>query len=115
MAKLYPEYPEAVSNTAKIAELCNVDFTFGVHHLPEFKHPQGLGGYSYFEELCRNGFRQRYPDGDEDYRERLRFEMDMIHRMGFVDYFLIVSDFILYAKNNGFPSVPAAAPPPEAW
>jgi DNA polymerase-3 subunit alpha len=53
MASLFPEYPEAISNTVKIAEACNVDFTFGVHHLPEFKHPEGLGGFSYFEELCR--------------------------------------------------------------
>jgi len=106
MTALFPEFPEAISNTAKIAELCSFDFTFGAHHLPEYKHPEGLDGRAYFQELCRAGFSERYPDGDEKYRERLSFEMEMIERMGFVDYFLIVSDFIRYAKNHGIPVGP---------
>ena len=106
MALLYPEWPEALENTAKIADLCNLDFTFGVHHLPEFKLPPGKESFPYFQELCWAGFHRRYPDAGSDYEERLRFEMDMIHRMGFVDYFLIVEDFISYAKGRGIPVGP---------
>ncbi len=107
MRALFPHYPEAVENTAKIAEQCNVDFRFGVHHLPEFKLPPGeTDGDAYFEKLCQKGFAERYPSGSEEYRERLRMEMDMIRRMGFVDYFLIVSDFIGYAKGEGIPVGP---------
>ena len=107
MRALFPHYPEAIENTAKIAQRCNVDFQFGVHHLPEFKLPPGeTDGDAYFEKLCWKGFDERYPNGDEDYRERLRMEMAMIRRMGFVDYFLIVSDFIGYAKGEGIPVGP---------
>ena len=107
MRALFPHYPEAVENTAKIAEMCNVDFQFGVHHLPEFKLPPGeTDGDAYFEKLCWKGFAERYPGGSEEYKDRLRMEMGMIRRMGFVDYFLIVSDFIGYAKGEGIPVGP---------
>ena len=107
MAALYPDFPEAVENTAKIAELCNVDFQFGVYHLPEFKLPEGESdGDAYFETLCRAGFRERYPQGSEEYEKQLEYEMAMIRRMGFVEYFLIVSDFIGYAKVQGIPVGP---------
>ncbi len=107
MRALFPNYPEAADNTAKIAEMCNVDFQFGVHHLPEFKLPEGeTDGDAYFEKLCWRGFEQRYPGAGEEYRERLRMEMGVIRQMGFVDYFLIVSDFIGYAKSQGIPVGP---------
>ncbi|MGE4277171.1 MAG: DNA polymerase III subunit alpha, partial [Lawsonibacter sp.] len=107
MAALFPNYPEAIENTEKIAELCNVDFEFGVHHLPEFQLPEGwASSEAYFDHLCREGFAHRYPDGSQAYRDRLQAEMDMIRQMGFVDYFLIVSDFIAFAKGNGIPVGP---------
>ena len=107
MAALFPDYPEAVENTVKIAELCNMDFQFGVHHLPEFKLPEGYtDGDAYFQKLCKEGFARRYPGAPAEYRERLAYEMGIIRQMGFVDYFLIVSDFIGYAKGRGIPVGP---------
>ena len=106
MAALFPQHPDAVANTEIIAKRCNVDFVFGVHHLPEFKYPAGKTGLEYFKELCLKGFSERYPDAGDEYRERLEFEMSMIERMGFVDYFLIVSDFISYAKSRDIPVGP---------
>ena len=107
MAALFPDYPEAVENTVKIAELCNMDFQFGVHHLPEFKLPEGYtDGDAYFQKLCEEGFARRYPGAPAEYRERLAYEMGIIRQMGFVDYFLIVSDFIGYAKGRGIPVGP---------
>ena len=107
MRSLFPQWPEAIENTQKIAEACNVDFIFGEHHLPEFKLPEGeVDSESYFEKLCWRGFECRYPQGGEELKERLRFEMNMIRKMGFVDYFLIVSDFIGYAKSQQIPVGP---------
>ena len=107
MRNLFPQWPEAIENTEKIAEACNLDFVFGEHHLPEFKLPEGeVDSESYFEKLCWNGFERRYPQGGEELKERLRFEMNMIRKMGFVDYFLIVSDFIGYAKSQQIPVGP---------
>ena len=107
MAELFPDYPEAMENTVKIAEMCNMDFQFGVHHLPEFKLPEGYtDGDAYFQKLCEEGFARRYPGNPEGYRERLDYEMGVIRQMGFVDYFLIVSDFIGYAKGRGIPVGP---------
>ena len=107
MAALFPDYPEAVENTVKIADLCSMDFQFGTYHLPEFKLPQGYtDGDAYFEKLCREGYARRYPDNPAGYRDRLAYEMGVIRQMGFVDYFLIVSDFIGYAKGKGIPVGP---------
>ena len=107
MAALFPNHPEALENTAKIAELCNVEFEFGKYHLPHFQLPEGwTDGEAYFKKLCLDGFARRYPDGPEEYRKQLQYEMDMIRKMGFVDYFLIVSDFIAFAKGNGIPVGP---------
>jgi DNA polymerase-3 subunit alpha len=107
MRALFPNYPEAIENTAKIAALCDLEFEFGKYHLPEFKLPPGeTDGDAYFEKLCWKGFDERYPNGDEEHRERLRMEMGVIRQMGFVDYFLIVSDFIGYAKGQGIPVGP---------
>ena len=106
MRALFPDHPEAIENTAKIAECCNMDFSFGTYHLPEFQYPQGYDADSWFEKLCRDGFARRYPDEPPEYRKRLEYEMDMIRRMGFVDYFLIVSDFTGYAKSHDIPVGP---------
>lgn len=107
MAALFPDHPEAIANTAKIAELCNVDFEFGKYHLPLFQLPEGWSdGEAYFRKLCLDGFAWRYPKQPPEYLEQLNYEMDMIRKMGFVDYFLIVSDFIGYAKGNGIPVGP---------
>ena len=107
MAALFPHWPQALENTARIAEACNVDFEFGVYHLPEFKLPDGwTDGDAYFETLCRQGFARRYPQGSPEYEKQLEYEMAMIRRMGFVEYFLIVSDFIGYAKSHDIPVGP---------
>ena len=107
MAALFPNYPEALENTVKIAQLCNVEFEFGKYHLPHFQLPEGwTDGDAYFKKLCMDGFRWRYPSQPQEYLDKLRYEMDMIRKMGFVDYFLIVSDFIAYAKGHGIPVGP---------
>lgn len=106
MAALFPDHPEAIANTMKIAEQCNVDFTFGQYHLPSFDVPEGYTAEEYLHKLCMEGFERRYNADDTEKRERLQYELDMIARMGFVDYFLIVWDFIHYAKTHGIPVGP---------
>ena len=107
MAALFPNHPEAIANTAKIAQLCDVEFEFGKYHLPLFRLPEGwTDGDAYFERLCLDGFAWRYPEQPPEYLKQLNYEMDMIRKMGFVDYFLIVSDFIGYAKGSGIPVGP---------
>ena len=86
--------------------VCQVEFEFGKYHLPEFDVPKGYGALQYLQKLCDEGFAKRYPDDDGTVRARLQYEIDMIAQMGFVDYFLIVSDFIGYAKSNGIPVGP---------
>ena len=106
MAALFPNHPEAIENTVKIAERCQVEFEFGKYHLPEFDVPEGYTAREYLQKLCEEGFAVRYPGDDGTVRQRLQYELDMIDKMGFVDYFLIVSDFIGYAKKNGIPVGP---------
>lgn len=105
MEALFPR--EALDNTQKIADMCRYDFTFGVYRLPVFDLPEGeTDAEAYLRRLCAEGFRFRYPDEPEEYKARLKYELDMITRMGFTDYFLIVSDFVAYAKNSGIPVGP---------
>lgn len=106
MAALFPEHPDALENTVKIAERCQVEFEFGKYHLPEFDVPEGYTALQYLQKLCNEGFAARYPDDDGTVRKRLQYEINMITKMGFVDYFLIVSDFIGYAKRQGIPVGP---------
>ncbi len=107
MAALFPEVPQAMENTVKIAEMCNYDFVFGKYHLPAFQLPEGeTDARAYMEKLCDRGFARRYPQAPPEYRDRLCYELDMIARMGFVEYFLIVSDFVNYAKSRGIPVGP---------
>ncbi|MGN1001247.1 MAG: DNA polymerase III subunit alpha [Oscillospiraceae bacterium] len=106
MRALVPEHPEALENTAKIAEMCQFDFEFGHYHLPEFALPEGeTDSFAYLKKLCDAGFAKRFPDRPE-VRKQLEYELDMIARMGFVDYFLIVSDFVGYAKSRQIPVGP---------
>lgn len=106
MAQLFPQHPEALANTVRIAERCNVEFEFGKYHLPEFDVPKGYTAVEYLQKLCDEGFARRYPQDDGTVRERMQYEIDMIAQMGFVDYFLIVSDFIAFAKHSGIPVGP---------
>ena len=107
MAELFPQHPEAVSNTQAIADKCDFQFEFGKYHLPKFELPIGeQDGASYLAKLCEAGFRRRYGGGDELRLDRLRYELGMIESMGFVDYFLIVSDFVAFARGRGIPVGP---------
>ncbi len=106
MRLLFPNQPEAIENTQRIADRCNVEFTFGEYHLPEFQYPAGYDGWTWFTKLCRDGYQKRYPADPEGYRERLEYEMSMIRKMGYVDYFLIVADFVAYAKSRDIPVGP---------
>ena len=101
MAELFPQYPEAIANTGKIAERCNVEITFGELHLPKFEVPDGMTSSQYLRKLTEDGLKERYPDDDGSVRERLEYELSTIEQMGYVDYFLIVWDFIHYARENG--------------
>ena len=102
----FPGLQEALDNTAAIAERCNVEFIFNQYHLPSFPVPEGFTSESYFRKLCYDGFAERYPSAPEDYVERLEYEIGVISRMGYVNYYLIVWDFIRYAKDNGIPVGP---------
>ena len=106
MRGLFSAYPEAIENTAKIAERCNVEFTFGKYHLPEFKLPAGYDSLTYLKELCDKGYKERYGDAHPEYRAQMDYEIDMIEKMGFTDYFLIVWDFVNFAKSAGIPVGP---------
>lgn len=98
MYELFSYVPDAIENTVKIADMCNVDFKFGQYHLPEFSPPENYSQEEYLKKLCIDGYNLRYKT--DEYIKRLNFEIDMIIDMGFVDYFLIVADFINYAKSR---------------
>ncbi len=106
LRQLFPNCDEAFENTGKIADRCNLDFVFNKYHLPSFPVPEGYTNEEYFRKLCYDGFRERYSDPPESYMERLEYEIGVISRMGYVNYYLIVWDFIRYAKENGIPVGP---------
>ena len=107
MRALFPDFPEAYDNTARIAELCDFDFEFGKYHLPQFQLPPGeTDSFAYLKKLCYQGLAQRYPGYGKDLSDRLDYELGVIGQMGFVDYFLIVWDFISFAKGAGIPVGP---------
>ncbi len=101
MAELFPYAPQALENTCKIAERCNVEIEFGVTKVPHFEVPQGFDSWTYLNHLCNEGMKRRYPDAAEEKKKRLEYELSVIHKMGYVDYFLIVWDYINYAKTHG--------------
>ncbi len=119
MRALFPYAPEAIENTQKIADRCNVEIVFGESKLPHFEVPEGFDSWSYLNHLCNEGLQERYaqylekadaPEGSpytpEALKERLSYELSVIKTMGFVDYFLIVWDFINFAKQEGIPVGP---------
>ena len=101
MRKLLPYALEALENTQKIADRCNVEIEFGVTKLPKYEVPEGYTSWEYLNHLCYEGLKMRYPDVDEALTQRLEYELSVIKSMGYVDYFLIVWDFIRYAKDHG--------------
>ena len=101
MRRLFPYAQDAIDNTQKIADRCNVEIEFGVTKLPRYEVPEGYDSWSYLNYLCDEGMKKRYPEDDGTLRKRLDYELDVIHTMGYVDYFLIVWDFIHFAKSNG--------------
>ncbi|MCI9546389.1 MAG: DNA polymerase III subunit alpha [Lachnospiraceae bacterium] len=101
MAQLFPYAPEALENTHKIAMRCNVEIEFGVTKLPKFDVPKEYTSREYLNKLCREGLERLYNPVTEELEERLQYELNTISNMGFVDYFLIVWDFIRYARDNG--------------
>lgn len=107
MADIFSVYPEAVENTVKIADMCNVEFEFGKTKLPHFDVPDGEDHFEYFKRLCFEGLYRNYGEScDKKYVDRLNYELGVINQMGYVDYFLIVADFISYAKKKGIPVGP---------
>ena len=107
MYELFSAWPEACENTSRIAEMCSFDFEFGVTRLPYFVAPDGMDNKEYFVKLCRDGLLRRYgADVPEDIRARLDYEISIIDRMGYINYYLIVFDFINYAKSQGIPVGP---------
>ena len=106
MAELFPEYPDALVNTCKIAERCQVDFDFGALHLPDFPLPDGENAAAYLKKLCLEGLQKRYPQAGTAPQERLDFELSVIESMGFSSYFLIVWDFVRFAREERIPVGP---------
>ncbi len=107
MRALFPDLAEAYDNTVKIAEMCDFDFEFGHYHLPQFQLPEGeTDSFAYLERLCYKGLAERYPGYGKELSDRLDYELGVIRQMGFVDYFLIVWDFIAFAKGHDIPVGP---------
>ena len=106
MERLFPYAKEALANTHKIAKRCQVEITFGEYKLPRYDVPKGYSAWEYFKKLCYDGLKRRYPNNWNELEDRLQYEMNTIYNMGFVDYFLIVSDFIHYAKKHKIPVGP---------
>ena len=107
MRELFPKYPQAIENTQKIADRCNVEFEFGVRKLPRFDVPNNEDHLEYFKRNCYKGLYKHYGENpDQSLIDRLEYEISTVSKMGFVDYYLIVNDFVRYAKSNGIPVGP---------
>ncbi len=106
MAQLFGQIPGALENTQKIADMCDLEFEFGVLKLPKYAVPANGDSFTYLKQLCEEGLKKRYGTDCPEAKERLEFELEVIRSMGYVDYFLIVWDFIKYAKDNGIPVGP---------
>ena len=101
MLRLFPYAKQALENTQKIADRCHVEIEFGVTKLPKYDVPDGYTSWEYLQKICYEGLEKRYGDPSEELKDRLSYELETIHQMGYVDYFLIVWDFIKYAKDHG--------------
>ena len=106
MRSLFKYAPEAIDNTAEIAKKCNFDFKFGEKHLPSYAVPDGQDHFEYLRKLCDMGLKRRYENITPEHTKRMEYELGVIKSMGFTDYFLIVWDFINYAKNEKIPVGP---------
>lgn len=106
MLKAFPDIPEAMSNTQMIAERCNFDFEFGNTKLPYYETPDNMDHFEYFRKCCCDGLKKRYVNPPEEYVQRLEYELETVNKMGYTDYYLIVADFVSFAKNNGIPVGP---------
>ncbi len=106
MRKLFPYAPQALENTQKIADRCDVTIEFGVTKLPHYQVPEGYDSWTYLNKLCYDGLQERYGAGAEELKPRLEYELNTIRKMGYVDYFLIVWDFINYARTHDIPVGP---------
>lgn len=106
MLRAFPDIPEAVSNTQMIAERCNFDFEFGNTKLPYYETPDNMDHFEYFRKCCYDGLKERYVNPPDEYVERLEYELETVNKMGYTDYYLIVADFVSFAKNNGIPVGP---------
>lgn len=106
MKVLFADMPEAVENTGRIAERCKFDFEFGNTKLPYFETPDNMEHFEYFKMLCYNGMKKRYGNPPQEYIDRLEYELETVNKMGYTDYYLIVADFVAFAKKNGIPVGP---------
>lgn len=106
MKEIFHYIPEAIENTGKIAKRCNVEIEFGKYHLPKYEVPEGFTSLTYLTKLCEEGFKKRYEEESEELKKRLGYELDTITDMGFVDYFLIVWDYVNFAKAKHIPVGP---------
>lgn len=106
MLRAFPDIPEAVSNTQMIAERCNFDFEFGNTKLPYYETPDNMDHFEYFRKCCYDGLKERYVNPPDEYAERLEYELETVNKMGYTDYYLIVADFVSFAKNSGIPVGP---------
>lgn len=106
MVRIFPDVPNALKNTEEIARRCQVKLTFNQYHLPKFEPPKGLTSWKYLNRLCLDGLKERYPKNWEEKKEKLEYELHTINEMGFIDYFLIVWDFIHFAKSHDIPVGP---------
>ncbi|MFC1582033.1 DNA polymerase III subunit alpha [Planctomycetota bacterium] len=106
MAEMFQEVPEALENTGKIASRCNLELDFSEQHMPNYDAPAGIESRDYLEQLCLEGLKKKYDPIPKEAVTRMEHELDVIERMGFVNYFLIVYDFVKYAEANGIPVGP---------
>ncbi len=106
MKKLFAEIPEAISNTIKITEMCNLEFDFSTTHLPKFKLPVGISAIDVLREMCEKKIPEYFPDNAQQAQDRLDVELTVIKNSGFASYFLITADFVQFAKNNKIPVGP---------
>jgi len=106
MLEAFNDIPEAVSNTQLVADRCCFDFEFGNTKLPYYETPNQMNHFEYFRKCCYEGLRQRYTNPPQEYIERLEYELETVNKMGYTDYYLIVADFVSFAKKSGIPVGP---------
>ncbi|MCD7722352.1 MAG: DNA polymerase III subunit alpha [Clostridiales bacterium] len=106
MAEIFSDVPDSLENTAKIAKRCNFDFEFGNTKLPYFETPGNIEHFEYFKKMCTDGLYKRYKSPNSEYKKRLDYELETVNKMGYTDYYLIVADFVSFARSKGIPVGP---------